>query len=101
MKSGKRQSQKDILASRHSEGKSLIRSTLRQWIVHARDVANGKDFLFSGPERQIRTNLKSLIAEEKVKSTELTLTYVHIDEYVLLRITGPPSAQSTIDKYFE
>jgi len=102
MKSGKRQSPKDILAShRFAKDENLIRSKLQRWIVHTRDVANGKDFLFSGPESQIRSHLKSLIAEEKMRSSDLTLTYVHLDEYVLLRITGPPSSQSTIDKYFE
>ena len=74
---------------------------LREWIVHTRDVANGKDYLFSGPEQEIRNHLKSLISAEKMRSADLMLTYVHLDEYVLLRITGPPSAQSTIGKYFE
>ena len=102
MKSSRRQPPKDTLTSRGmANDDKAIRGNLRQWIIHTRNVANGRDFLLSGPEDQIQRNLEMLVAAERKSSSGVVLTHVHLDEYVLLRITGPPRTQSAIARFFE
>jgi hypothetical protein len=74
---------------------------LRQYLIHTRDVPNGKDFLFSGPSGEIHAALTRLVALEHMHSGGLQYNYTQIDEFFLLRVLGSPDRQREITSLFE
>jgi hypothetical protein len=78
---------------------ALVR--LRKYLIHRRDLLNGKDFLFSGPTEEIHAALARLVETEHVHSHGLHCDYTQIDDFFLLRVLGPPERQVEIESYFE
>jgi len=75
--------------------------SLRKYLIHRRDVPNGKDFLFSGPPEKVHKTLARLGATEHVHSRGLQCSYTQIDDFFLLRVLGPPERQSDIESFFD
>jgi hypothetical protein len=75
-------------------------AVLRPRLVLTREVANGLDFLFAGPEEEIRAALRSLTEIEPRGGCPLQLNYVRIEAYFLLRVLGSQECQDLIRSYF-
>jgi hypothetical protein len=86
---------------REIERFTAARQTLKQYLVHTRDILNGKDFLFSGPADELHEALKNLVEIEHRCSRFLQFDYAQIEEYFLLRIGGLPEHSHIIEAYFE
>lgn len=76
------------------------RGLLKEHLVHEREVPNGRDFLFSGPETDLHDALRALREIESRCSRFLEFDYARIDEYFLLRIVGLPAHKDVIEGYF-
>ena len=75
-------------------------AVLRPRLVHTREIPNGLDFLFSGPEEEIHAALRSLTEIEPHGGCNLQLNYVPIETYFLLRVLGSQECQDLIRSYF-
>ena len=73
---------------------------LLQHLVLKREIPNGRDFLFSGPERDLQEALHELVGVEQKASRFFQFDVVRIDEYFLLRVVASAEHQETIDGYF-
>ncbi len=73
---------------------------LRPRLIHTREIPNGLDFLFSGPEEEIHAALRSLTEIEPRGGCNLQLNYVRIETYFLLRVLGSQECQDLIRTYF-
>ena len=95
----------DVVATLRDQGEierfTAARQTLKQYLVHTRDILSGKDFLFSGPADELHEALKILVEIEHRCSRFLQFDYVQIEEYFLLRIGGLPEHSHIIESYFE
>jgi hypothetical protein len=80
---------------------TVARAFLQQHLVVKRDIPNGRDFLFTGPERDLQSALKDLVEIEHLASRFLQFDYAQIDEYFLLRVVAGEDYQATIDAYFD
>lgn len=76
------------------------RDLLAQHLVHTREVANGRDFLFSGPREALHSALRLLVEYEHRRGGGLQLDFAEIDDYFLLRVTGGAYLQESIARYF-
>ena len=74
---------------------------LQMHLMIKRDIPNGKDFLFSGPEKQVLEALKVLTAVEHRSSPFLQFDYARINGYYLLRVIGGAEHQDAIAGYFD
>lgn len=74
---------------------------LRPHLVHTREVPNGLDFLFSGPEEDLHAALRTLTEIERHGKCGLHIDYVRIDAFFLLRILGSPECQDQILSFFD
>ncbi len=74
---------------------------LRAWLVHTRELLDGRDFLFSGPPSEIQQSLSVIVNTEHNLSSGLQCFFTRIDTYFLLRIQGPKDRQHDIASYFE
>ena len=79
---------------------NLARDLLKRNLVHVREIPNGRDFLFLGPELETHDALKAIVDAEKVTTRFLHIDYVQVDQYFLLRIVGSDSEQYAISTYF-
>jgi len=77
------------------------RQVLKNYLIHKREVFNGRDFLFQGPVVELHESLRSLRELESHCSRFLEFDYAQIEGYFLLRIVGRPQYLSTIDAYFD
>lgn len=77
------------------------RSLLKQYLIHTREIPNGRDFLFAAPTEPLLDALRDLRTLEYRCSRFLLFDYAQIDEYFLLRIVGQPEHQPVIESYFE
>ncbi len=75
-------------------------AVLRPRLIHTREIPNGLDFLFSGPEKEIHAALRSLTEIEPRGGCNLRLDYVRIETYFLLRVLGSQECQDLIRSYF-
>lgn len=75
--------------------------SLRSHLVHTREVPNGLDFLFSGPEEELHDALHTLTEIERHGKCGLHIDYVRIDVFFLLRILGSPECQDQILSFFD
>jgi hypothetical protein len=75
-------------------------AVLRPRLIYTREVANGLDFLFAGPEQEIHAALRSLTEIEPRGGCHLQLNYVRIETYFLLRVLGSQECQDLIRSYF-
>ena len=73
---------------------------LRPRLVHTREIPNGLDFLFAGPEDELRGALHSLTEIEPRGGCNIQLNYVRIETYFLLRVMGSQECQDLIRSYF-
>lgn len=74
---------------------------LRRHLVHTREVPNGLDFLFSGPEVELHDALRTLTEIERHGRCGLHIDYVLIEAFFLLRILGSPECQDQILSFFD
>lgn len=74
---------------------------LRRYLLHTREVPNGKDFLFSGPPDVLLDTLRTLVIEEHARQRGLRLDFAAIGAIFLLRVTGGPEEQGEIGRYLE
>ncbi len=74
---------------------------LRQRLMVKREIPNGRDFLFSGPERELQEALRELVSVEQKASRFFQFDVVRIDEYFLLRVVAGAEHREAIDHYFE
>lgn len=77
------------------------RQTLQEHLVYTREILNGKDFVFSGPEKLIHLALHDLVAVEHQVGRFLLFDYAKVDEFYLLRIVGTEAYREAIETYFE
>ncbi len=77
------------------------RQTLQEHLVYTREILNGKDFVFSGPENLIHLALHDLVAVEHQVDRFLLFDYAKVDEFYLLRIVGTGAYKDAIESYFE
>ncbi len=75
-------------------------AVLRPLLVHTREIPNGLDFLFSGPEQEVHAALRSLTEVEPRGGCNLQLSYVRIEAYFLLRVLGSQECQDLVRSYF-
>jgi hypothetical protein len=76
-------------------------AVLRPRLVHTREIPNGLDFLFEGPEEEIHGALRSLTEIEPRGGCPIQLNYVRIETYFLLRVLGSQECQDLIRSYFD
>jgi hypothetical protein len=74
---------------------------LRRHLVHTREVPNGLDFLFSGPENDLHIALRTLTEIERHGKCGLHIDYVRIEAFFLLRILGSAECQDQILSFFD
>jgi hypothetical protein len=77
------------------------RDVLKSHLIHTREILNGRDFLFLGPEEDLRDALKLIVATEHMNPRFLHVDYVEIDKYFLLRVVGTGAEQEAVSSYFE
>ena len=80
---------------------AATRLLLRGHLVHKRDIPNGRDFLFRGPNDELHTSLRELVDIERSHARFLQFDYVQVDEYFLLRVVGSEEYQHAIATYFD
>jgi len=73
---------------------------LARHLVHTREVANGRDFLFSGPKEELHQALRCLVDFEHRHGAGMQLDFAEIEDYFLLRVSGGPQLQESISTYF-
>lgn len=79
-----------------------LRRLLRAHLVHTRDVANGKDFLFSGPAQPLHDALRQVTLIEQAREGEhLRLDFAEVGPFFLLRVIGGPAQQAEIAAFLE
>lgn len=74
---------------------------VRGSLLHTRTVANGLDFLLTGAGEEIRTALRTLKDLEARADCPLSIDYVQLGEYILLRVIGSAECQDLILSYLE
>jgi hypothetical protein len=85
-----------------SSGRFLrARQTLQEHLVYTREILNGEDFVFSGPEEEVHQALRNLVTIEHQVGRFLLFDYAKIDDFYLLRIVGTERYQEAIRAYFE
>lgn len=76
------------------------RQTLQEHLIYTREILNGKDFVFSGPEKVLHMALHDLVGVEHQVGRFLLFDYARVDDFYLLRIVGTEAHKDTIDSYF-
>ncbi len=84
-----------------SERFMRARQTLQEHLVYTREILNGKDYVFSGPENLIHIALRDLVAIEHQVGRFLLFDYARVDEFYLLRIVGTEGHKEQIESYFD
>jgi hypothetical protein len=78
------------------------RQVLQEHLVCTREILNGKDFVFSGPEEVVHQALRDLVGIEHLAGRFLLFDYERVDEFYLLRIVGGTEAhKGAIAAYFD
>ncbi len=94
----------EVLSSVHDPQASRrfmrARQLLQERLVCTREILNGKDFVFSGPDEEVHQALHDLIAIEHQAGRFLLFDYAKVDEFYLLRIVGTEEYKSVIETYF-
>ncbi len=90
-----------LMGPREQRRLDAVKSLLRRHRIHTRDIVNGKDFLFSGPSEELHTALHDLLEIEHCAGKMFLFDFAQIDQYFLLRITGPKEYQEAISEYFD
>jgi len=77
-----------------------LRQLLRTYLIHTREVPNGKDFVFSGPPQLLHDLLRRLVLSEQARWGELLrLDFTDVGPFYLLRVIGGPSEQAEIASF--
>ncbi len=76
------------------------RQVLQEHLVYTREILNGKDFVFSGPDVLVHQALRDLVAIEHQVGRFLLFDYARVDDFYLLRIVGTEAYKEAIDSYF-
>ena len=84
-----------------ASARESTRSLLKKYLVHTREVPNGKDFLFLGPREVLHDALQGLVDLERKGKRFDHVDFAEVDAYFLLRIAGTESVQHIISKYFD
>jgi hypothetical protein len=63
-------------------------AALKPHLVHTREVLDGVDFLFAGPEQEILAALRSLSAMEHELTPRPRVDYARLEGIILLRVYG-------------
>ena len=74
---------------------------LRKYLIHTRELLNGCDYLFSGPEPEIQAMLSDLVKFERRPVHDIQFNYVKVENYFLLRMMGSEKHQREIRAFFE
>jgi hypothetical protein len=94
----------EVLASvrttQESERFMQARQVLQERLVYTREILNGKDFVFSGPEEVVHHALRDLVSIEHQVGRFLLFDYARVDEFYLLRIVGTEAYKDAIETYF-
>jgi hypothetical protein len=77
------------------------RRLLKKHLVHTREVPNGRDFLFLGPNVELHDALRLVIDVEQKNRRFIHFDFARVDEYFLLRVLGTEADQVHITGYFE
>jgi len=106
MTAGKHRSHKDDVVAALQNKETVAQFTaalvlLKCHLVHTREIPNGKDFLFLGPQEELHNALKLVVEVEHASGKLLHLNYVEVDQYFLLRVSGQEGEQQIIAAYFE
>ena len=78
-----------------------VKASLKQYLVHTRELLNGCDYLFSGPESEIHTILSHLVKAERRPIHDIQFNYVKVENYFLLRMMGSEKHQREIRAFFD
>lgn len=105
MTKGKRRSRRDevVVTLRDEETVRRFadaRALLKQYLVHTREILNGKDFLFLGPKTELHEALRFLVEVEHRGKRFLHIDFAQVDEYFLLRVIGSGVDQQALSRYF-
>jgi hypothetical protein len=65
-----------------------VLESLKPHLVHTREVLDGMDFLFAGPQTDILAALRSLAALEQEGGTGARVDYARLEDFILLRVYG-------------
>ena len=94
----------EVLAAVHSPQESerfmQARKLLQEHLVCTREILNGKDYVFSGPDEAVHQALHDLVAIEHQVGRFLLFDYAKVDEFYLLRIVGTEGYVDAIEAYF-
>lgn len=74
---------------------------VRHCLLHTRTVANGLDFLLNGTGEEVRGALRTLKDLERRADCPLSVDYVQLGEYFLLRVVGSTECQDLILSFLE
>lgn len=93
------------LRAAHEDGDNLTRfhearTVLREHLVRTRDVPNGCDYLFEGPEELLRHALHVLVTAERKVGWTLHIDYARVENFFLLRIVSRDDCSEACDSYF-
>jgi hypothetical protein len=73
---------------------------LRTHLLRTREVPNGCDYLFEGPEATLHEALQTVVATERRVGRFLRLNFVLVDRLFLLRIVAPEGCAGPCEAYF-
>jgi hypothetical protein len=95
----------EVLSSVHDPEETSrfmrARQILLEHLVYTREILNGKDFVFSGPEEVVHQALRDLVGIEHRVGRFLLFDYARVDDFYLLRIVGTESFKGAIEAYFD
>ena len=104
-KAKRRSHQEEILASLGDQERirkfADAQLLLKRYLVHTREILNGKDFLFLGPKDEVHEALKMLVELEHINNRFIHVDFAEVDEYFLMRVVGSGPDQQAISAYFE
>lgn len=106
MSKRKRRSHQEEIAASLGDPESIrqfadAQLLLKRYLVHTREILNGKDFLFLGPKDEIHEALKLLVDLAHINNRFIHVDFAQVDEYFLMRVLGSETDQQVISAYFE
>jgi hypothetical protein len=106
MTRGRRRSRRDEVVVTPRDEETVrrlteVRALLKRYLVHTREILNGKDFLFLGPKDVLHEALRFLVEVEHRGNRFIHVDFAQVDEYFLLRVIGSGVDQQALSGYFE
>lgn len=106
MSPGKRRSHRGEIVATLRYEKQIAQFTnaqalLKEHLVHTREIPNGKDFMFLGPQEELHDALRLIVEIEHKSSRFFHIDFAQVDQYFLLRLIGLEKDQPIIVGYFD